>query len=97
LLFFHAPHPTRFLPPPERLPIFYCNNIPYTRDQARSRPAYPEEVKELVWKHPSSNFKREEEKVKIEKIRHYAELEKKLLDPEYQDLQKNLDLLRGGK
>lgn len=43
-------------------PVFYVNHRPYVRDGRRSRPAEPHEVKELVWKHPSSEAKREHER-----------------------------------
>lgn len=43
-------------------PVFYSKHIPYIRDGRSSRPAEPDEVKALVWSHPSSEAKREHEK-----------------------------------
>ena len=34
--------------PPQDEPVFYCQSRPYIRDGRRSRPATPDEVKELV-------------------------------------------------
>jgi predicted HTH transcriptional regulator len=39
-------------------PVFYYDYRPYLRDGSISRPATPDEVKELVWSHPSSEQKR---------------------------------------
>lgn len=50
--------------PPQDEPIFYYDYRPYIRDGRRSRPANPEEVRERIWAHPSSEFKRRMEDVK---------------------------------
>ena len=47
-------------------PIYYYEYRPYLRDGRRSRPAEPEEVQELVWRHPSSEYKRRLERLRIE-------------------------------
>ena len=39
-------------------PVFYYDSRPYVRDGSISRPATPDEVKALVWSHPSSENKR---------------------------------------
>jgi predicted HTH transcriptional regulator len=44
--------------PKQDEPVFYYDFRPYLRDGRRSRPANPDEVKELVWKHPSSEHAR---------------------------------------
>lgn len=59
--------------PKQEEPIFYFNEKPYIRDVRRSRPARPNEVKELVWSHPSSEYKREEERLKLQKERNHIE------------------------
>ena len=51
--------------PPQDEPVFYYDYRPYIRDGRRSRPATPDEVKERVWAHPSSEFKRRMEDLKI--------------------------------
>jgi predicted HTH transcriptional regulator len=49
--------------PKQTEPAFYYNNVPYIRDKRRSRPATPEEVKRCVWVHPSSEHRREMERL----------------------------------
>lgn len=44
-------------------PIHYYQQRPYVRDGRTSRPATPDEVKELVWSHPSSEHKRKMEEL----------------------------------
>jgi ATP-dependent DNA helicase RecG len=46
-------------------PVFYYDHRPYIRDGRRSRPATPDEVKDRVWAHPSSEFRKRMEAVKI--------------------------------
>lgn len=41
-------------------PIFYYDHKSYVRDNRRSRPAEPDEVQDLVWKHPSSEYRRKQ-------------------------------------
>ena len=59
--------------PPQQEPVFYYEGRPYIRDGRRSRPAKPDEVKERVWAHPSSESKRRMEDLKIKE----AEISKK--------------------
>lgn len=49
-------------------PVFYMANCPYIRDRARSRPASPEEVKMLIWKHPSAEHARRMEELKLRQL-----------------------------
>ena len=51
--------------PPQDEPVFYYDHRPYIRDGRTSRPATPDEVKERVWAHPSSEHKRRVEELKI--------------------------------
>ena len=44
--------------------VSYYDFRPYIRDDRRSRPATPDEVKERVWAHPSSEHKRRMEEIK---------------------------------
>jgi len=44
-------------------PVFYYENRPYVRDGRSSRPATPDEVKELVWMHGSSEKRRKHEEL----------------------------------
>lgn len=44
-------------------PVYYYQQRPYVRDGRTSRPATPDEVKELVWSHPSSEHKRKMEEL----------------------------------
>lgn len=46
-------------------PVYYYDFRPYIRDGRRSRPAEPGEVKECVWAHPSSEFKRRAEETRL--------------------------------
>jgi predicted HTH transcriptional regulator len=54
--------------PPQDEPVFYYEYRPYVRDGRRSRPATPDEVKERVWAHPSSEFRREAERLKLQQM-----------------------------
>ncbi len=47
--------------PKQDEPIYYYDGRPCLRDDRCSRPAEPDEVKQLIWSHPSSEFKRREE------------------------------------
>jgi len=53
-------------------PVYYYENRPYVRDLRRSRPAEPVEVKELVWTHPSSEFKRAKERLALESMTRFS-------------------------
>ena len=48
-------------------PVFYYEGRPYIRDGRRSRPADPDEVKERVWAHPSSEHRRRQEDLEYER------------------------------
>ncbi|MEM8944504.1 MAG: ATP-binding protein [Planctomycetota bacterium] len=50
-------------------PLFYYQGKPYVRVETESRPATPDEVKECVWSHPSAEFNRAEEELKLEEKR----------------------------
>jgi ATP-dependent DNA helicase RecG len=51
--------------PPQDEPVFYYDHRPYIRDGRRSRPATPDEVKDRVWAHPSSEFRKRMEEIRI--------------------------------
>lgn len=51
--------------PAQDEPVFYYDHRPYIRDARRSRPATPDEVKERIWAHPSSESKRRSEDLEI--------------------------------
>lgn len=57
-------------------PVFYMANCPYIRDRARSRPATPEEVKMLIWKHPSAEYARRLQDLEFEKKQNTFEQQK---------------------
>jgi ATP-dependent DNA helicase RecG len=46
-------------------PLYYSESRPYIRSGSMSRPAEPMQVKERVWAHPSSEFKRKAEEIKL--------------------------------
>lgn len=54
--------------PAQDEPVFYCDHRPYIRDGRRSRPASPDEVKESVWSHPSSEFRRQAERIQLQQL-----------------------------
>jgi ATP-dependent DNA helicase RecG len=47
----------------QKEPVYYYQFRPYLRDNRTSRPAGPEEVKELVWSHSSSEHQRKMEEL----------------------------------
>lgn len=49
-------------------PVFYYEYRPYVRDERRARPAEPNEVVELVWAHPSSEHKKELERLEQQQL-----------------------------
>jgi len=49
-------------------PIYYYDGRPYIRDGRRARPAEPSEVKNRVWSHPSSEQKRDLEKLNLKSM-----------------------------
>jgi predicted HTH transcriptional regulator len=54
-------------------PVFYYDYRPYIRDGRMSRRAEPEEVKERVWAHPSSEYQRQMEQLKVQQMRDHQE------------------------
>jgi len=59
--------------PKQDHPVFYYESRPYVRDERRARPAEPEEVVELVWAHPSSEHKREMERIQQQQTKDFIE------------------------
>jgi ATP-dependent DNA helicase RecG len=51
--------------PPQQEPVYYYDGRPYVRDDRVSRRATPEEVQALIWKHPSAEFARRAEELKL--------------------------------
>jgi predicted HTH transcriptional regulator len=51
--------------PKQDEPVYYYDGRPYVRDDRISRRATPEEVKTLVWKHPSSEYRRRQEEMAL--------------------------------
>jgi predicted HTH transcriptional regulator len=51
--------------PSQEHPVFYSDGRPYIREKRRAQPATPEQVQSAVWKHPSSDLKRELEILKL--------------------------------
>lgn len=49
--------------PKQDEPVYYHDGRPYIRDDRCSRRATPEEVKQMVWMHPSSEHKRFQEQI----------------------------------
>ena len=54
-------------------PVFYSNQKPYIRDGRTSRPAEPKEVQEAVWGHPSSEHKRNLERLQFESLKRHSD------------------------
>jgi predicted HTH transcriptional regulator len=54
--------------PPQDEPVFYYEQRPYIRDGRHSRPATPEEVRQCVWAHHSSEYHREIERIKLQQM-----------------------------
>jgi predicted HTH transcriptional regulator len=59
--------------PQQDEPVFYYEGRPYIRDGSSSRPATPEEVKDHVWKHPSSAYKLRMEEVRLQQTQAFIE------------------------
>lgn len=47
-------------------PVYYHDHRPMVRDVRQSRPATPDEVKDNVWSHPSSEMKRKYEELQFQ-------------------------------
>jgi hypothetical protein len=54
-------------------PVYYYDFRPYKRDGSQSRPAEPDEVKQHVWAHPSAEFKRRAEELKLRQDEAFVE------------------------
>jgi len=61
------------LPQMQDEPLYYVEERPYVRDLRESRPAKPEEVKERVWSHPSSEQRKRQEELDHETSRRIIE------------------------
>lgn len=61
--------------PQQEEPVYYYEDRPYIRDGRMSRPATPQEVKDRILSHPSDEFKREEERIEIQRKRALANAE----------------------
>jgi len=59
--------------PKQEHPVFYYDSRPYVRDERRARPAEPEEVVELVWAHPSSEHKKEMERIRLQQMQDFVD------------------------
>jgi ATP-dependent DNA helicase RecG len=57
--------------------VYYCDFRPYVRSGSMSRPAEPTEVKDRVWAHRSSEFKRKEEEIEIRAEEAFAEQQRR--------------------
>ena len=66
--------------PSQDEPVFYCQYRPYIRDGRRSRPATPDEVKDRVWAHPSSDFKRRMEELTIQQAEAFQQTSQQRAD-----------------
>jgi predicted HTH transcriptional regulator len=58
-------------------PIFYSEHRPYVRDGSISRPASPDEVQQIVWKHGSSEYHREAEGIRLRAMQDAVERTRK--------------------
>ena len=61
-------------------PVYYYDGRPYIRDDRISRRATPDEVKSLVWKHPSSEQKRRAEELNYMAARQIVEESQRVAD-----------------
>jgi predicted HTH transcriptional regulator len=59
--------------PPQSEPVYYSDGRPYIRDDRVSRRATPEEVKQLVWRHPSSDHRRKMEELNYQQTAGFIE------------------------
>ncbi len=66
--------------PRQSEPVFYYDHRPYIRDGRRSRPATPDEVKERVWSHPSSEHKLEEERIHRERMQTQVDYDRRFAE-----------------
>jgi predicted HTH transcriptional regulator len=64
--------------PKQDFPAFYYDSRPYVRDKRRARPAEPEEVVELVWGHPSSEHKKEIERIQRKQLQDFVDHNRQL-------------------
>jgi ATP-dependent DNA helicase RecG len=54
-------------------PVYYYDFRPYIRVGSMSRPADPDEVKRHVWAHPSAEFRRKSEELKLRQTEAFVE------------------------
>jgi predicted HTH transcriptional regulator len=66
--------------PAQEEPLYYVNHVPYVRDGHISRPVEPDEVKALVWRHPSSEFRRRMENVQLEQAETLQRMRRQFAD-----------------
>jgi predicted HTH transcriptional regulator len=66
--------------PAQDEPVYYYDHRPYIRDGRRSRPATPDKVKERVWAHPSSDYKRRMEDIKIKEAETLQQMGQRFAD-----------------
>ncbi len=85
--------------PKQEHPVFCYDSRPYVRDERRARPAEPEEVVELVWAHPSSEHKKEIERIRQQQLQnfidHNRQLNQQSADQD-RDFNESLNALRRG-
>ena len=61
-------------------PVYYHDHRPMIRDLRQSRPATPDEVKDRIWSHPSSEAKRNYEDLKLQHHRNIIDGGRQLND-----------------
>lgn len=64
--------------PKQSDPVYYYDLRPYVRDERRARPAEPDEVVDLVWAHPSSEHKKEMERMQQQQMQHFIDHNREL-------------------
>lgn len=74
------------IPKEQDEPVFYSDGKPYVRDKRKARPAEPHEVVELVWKHPSSEHKKELERLELKELQRKDQMSELQLEQTKQSL-----------
>lgn len=59
--------------PSQDEPVYFYEGRPYIRDGSTCRTATPEEVKHCVWSHPSADYKREVERIRLQQLQGIAD------------------------
>jgi len=67
-------------------PVYYYSNRPYKRDGRSSRPATPDEVKSLVWSHPSAEHQQRMEELNYQRAKYFQEHMKQLDEDQAQSM-----------